>query len=286
VKYAFIEQHEREFRVVVMCRVLGVSTSGYYDWRRRGPSQQAQRRAVLDELIRDAFFLEKCRAGSPRVYRRLKAAGIQVGEDLVAKRMKVMGLRAKAKRKFKATTNSNHKLPVAPNLLNRDFAASAPNQKWVGDITYLATPEGWLYLAVFIDLYSRKVVGWSMSERMTSDLVCDALKMAWFRCKRPSGVIVHTDRGSQYCSGAFQALLRKYGMRSSMSRKGDCWDNAVAESFFHSFKVEAVQGEVFASRAAMRKAVFEYVEVYYNRQRLHSALGYMSPEQFEARKVA
>lgn len=286
MKYAFIEQHEREFRVVAMCRVLGVSTSGYYGWRKRGPSQQAQRRAVLDELIRDAFFLEKGRAGSPRVYRRLKAEGIHISEDFVAKRMKSMGLRAKAKRKFKATTNSNHKLPVAPNLLNRDFTASAPNQKWVGDITYLATPEGWLYLAVFIDLYSRKVVGWSMSERMTANLACDALKMAWFRCKRPTGVIVHTDRGSQYCSNDFQGLLGQYEMRSSMSRKGDCWDNAVAESFFHSFKVEAVQGEVFTSRAAMREAVFEYVEVYYNRQRLHSSLGYMSPEQFEARKVA
>ena len=286
MKYAFIRDHAHEFRIVVMCRVLGVSTSGYYDWRTRGPSQQARRRAVLDESIRAAFTLEKCRAGSPRVYRRLQAAGIQISEDFVAKRMKSMGLRAKARRKFKATTNSNHPLPVAPNLLNRDFTASAPNQKWVGDITYLATPEGWLYLAVFIDLYSRKVVGWSLSERMTASLVCDALNMAWFRCRRPSGVIVHTDRGSQYCSNDFQALLRQYDMRSSMSRTGDCWDNAVAESFFHSFKVEAVQGEVFSSRAAMREAVFEYVEVYYNRQRLHSALGYMTPVQFEATQVA
>jgi transposase InsO family protein len=170
--------------------------------------------------------------------------------------------------------------------LNRNFTASALNQKWVGDITYLATPEGWLYLAVFIDLYSRKVVGWSMGERMTANLACDALKMAWFRCQRPSGVIVHTDRGSQYCSNDFQALLRQYGMHSSMSRKGDCWDNAVAESFFHSFKVEAVHGEAFANRAAMREAVFEYIEVYYNRHRLHSSLGYMSPAQFEARKIA
>ncbi len=257
-----------------------------YDWRKRGPSQQAQRRAVLDDLIRDAFFLEKCRAGSPRVYRRLRAAGIDISEKFVAKRMKSMGLRARAKRKFKATTNSNHALPVAPNLLSRDFTASAANQKWVGDITYLATPEGWLYLAVFIDLYSRKVVGWSMGERMTADLARDALTMAWFRCKRPRGVIVHTDRGSQYCSNDFQTLLRKYRMRSSMSRKGDCWDNAVAESFFHSLKVEAIHGEMFTSRAAMREAVFDYVEVYYNRQRLHSALGYMSPEQFEAKNVA
>ncbi len=286
MKYAFIRGHEQEFRIVAMCRVLDVSTSGYYDWRKRGPSRQARRRAVLDDLIRDAFFLEKCRAGSPRVYRRLKAAGIVISEKFVEKRMKSMGLRARARRKFKATTNSNHALPVAPNLLNRDFTASAASQKWVGDITYLATPEGWLYLAVFIDLYSRKVVGWSMGERMTADLVRDALTMAWFRCRRPRGVIVHTDRGSQYCSNDFQKLLRKYKMRSSMSRKGDCWDNAVAESFFHSLKVEAIHGEMFTNRAAMREAVFDYVEVYYNRQRLHSALGYMSPEQFEAKKVA
>jgi len=270
----------------MMCRVLGVSTSGYYDWRKRGPSQQARRRAVLDERIREAFFLEQGRAGSPRVYRRLQAAGIEIGEDFVAKRMQTLGLRAKARPKFRATTNSNHALPVAPNLLNRDFTAAAPNQKWVGDITYLTTPEGWLYLAVFIDLYSRKIVGWSLGARMTTALVCNALTMAWFRCQRPGGVIVHTDRGSQYCANEFQKLLRKYQMRASMSRQGNCWDNAAAESFFHSLKVEAIQGEVFASRAAMREAVFEYVEVYYNRQRLHSTLGYLSPEQFEARNVA
>lgn len=241
---------------------------------------------MLDDLIRDVFFLEKCRAGSPRVSRRRPAAGIHVSEDFVAKRMKTRGLRARAKRQFKATTNANQPLPVAPNRLNRNFTASALNPTWVGDITYLATPEGWLCLAVFIDLYSRQVVGGSRGERRTANLVGAALTMAWFRCQRPSGVIVHTDRGSPYCANDCQNVLRQYGMRSSMRRKGDCWDNAVAESFFHSFKVEAVPGEEFGSRMAMRETVFEYIEVYSNRHRLHSSLGYMSPEQFEARKVA
>lgn len=183
-------------------------------------------------------------------------------------------------------TNSAHDLPVAPNLLKRDFSTHQPNAVWVTDITYLWTGEGWLYLAMILDLYSRKIVGWSMSDRMTSTLVCDALRMAWFRRGRPSGVLVHSDRGSQYCGRDFQRLLKKFGMRSSMSRKGDCRDNAVAESFFHSLKVEEIHGEVFATRAAMREAVFEYIENYYNRERKHSTIGYQTPEQFEQRKAA
>jgi transposase InsO family protein len=286
VKYAFIRDHEYEFRVVTMCRVLEVSTSGYYDWRRRVPSQRALRRMVLDDLIRDVFFALKQRCGSPRVWRRLQELGFAVGEDFVARRMRALGLRAKAARKFKATTDSQHNLPVAENLLQRDFRATAPNQKWVGDITYLRTTQGWLYLAVLIDLYSRRVVGWSMGERMTANLVCDALRMAWFRNRRPREVIVHTDRGSQYCSAAFQGLLKAFGMRSSMSRKGDCWDNAVAESFFHTLKVEAINGEPLRSRVALKEHAFEYIEVYYNRQRLHSSIGYLTPEQFERQAAA
>jgi len=196
------------------------------------------------------------------------------------------GLRAKGARKYKATTNSNHSLPVAPNLLSQDFHADRANQKWVCDITYIATDEGWLYLAVVLDLYSRIVVGWSMSERMTATLVCDALKMAMFRRHRPHGVIVHSDRGSQYCSHDHQALLEKHQLVCSMSKKGDCYDNAAMESWNHSLKVEAIHGERFVTREQARNQVFDYIEVYYNRQRLHSTLGYLSPVEFELSKVA
>ena len=192
----------------------------------------------------------------------------------------------KAARKFKVTTDSNHSLPVAPNLLARDFTASAPNQKWVGDITYLMTSEGWLYLAVIIDLYSRSVVGWSMGERMTSSLVCDALTMALFRRGFPKDVILHSDRGSQYCSHAYREMADKYQLKMSMSRKGNCWDNACAESFFHSLKVEAIQYEPIMTKKEMRQNIFEYIEVDYNRVRRHSAMGYLSPENYEKENVA
>ena len=195
-------------------------------------------------------------------------------------------LRAKAAKKFKATTNSNHALPVAENLLKQDFTAQHPNRVWVGDITYIGTDEGWLYLAVVLDLYSRKVVGWSMSERMTATLVCDALTMALFARKRPRGVIVHTDRGSQYCSKEHRKLLDDNGLVASMSAKGNCYDNAAMESWNHSLKVEAIHGERFATREAAKAHVFEYIEVDYNRTRLHSTLGYLSPEEFELSRVA
>jgi transposase InsO family protein len=195
VKYATIKAHEAEFRVRLMCRVLDVSSGGYYAWRSRTPSEQAQARAALDATVREEFKRRKGRAGAPRLSRHLGRGRRQVAQSL-----RRQGLRAKAARKFKATTNSNHSLPVAENLLQQDFTAQRPNQVWVGDITYIATDEGWLYLAVVMDLFSRKVVGWSMSDRMTATLVCDALRMALFRRKRPRGVIMHTDRGSQYCS--------------------------------------------------------------------------------------
>jgi transposase InsO family protein len=200
--------------------------------------------------------------------------------------MRGNGWRAKAAKKYKATTNSNHFLPVAPNLLEQNFTADAPDQKWVSDITYIWTDEGWLYLAVVLELYSRRVIGWAIAERMTAPLVCDALIMALWRHRMPKGVIVHSDRGSQYCSAAYQKLFVKHQLVCSMSKKGDCYDNAAMESWNHTFKVEAVHGERFLTRAEAKSQVFEYIEVYYNRKRLHSKLGYVSPEAFEAKKVA
>ena len=208
------------------------------------------------------------------------------GRHQVAQSLRRQGLRAKGARKFKATTNSKHSLPVAPNLLQQDFSADRPNQKWVSDITYIATDEGWLYLAVVLDLYSRLVIGWSMSERMTANLVCDALRMALFRRQRPRGVTVHSDRGSQYCSQDHRTLLDEHGLLCSMSAKGNCYDNAAMESWNHSLKVEAIHGERLCTRAQAKAHVFDYIEVYYNRQRLHSTLGYLSPVEFELSRVA
>lgn len=281
MKYATIKAHEGLFQIRLMCRVLSVSASGYYAWRHRKPSRRSQRRLALDAAVREAFDAERSRAGAPRLSKQLKTGRRQVAESL-----RRQGLRAKAARKFKATTNSAHTLPVAENLLKQDFSAQLPNQVWVGDITYLSTDEGWLYLAVVLDLYSRKVIGWSMSERMTSALVCDALRMALFRRKMPRRVIMHTDRGSQYCSREHQTLLGQHGLIASMSAKGNCYDNAAMESWNHSLKVEAIHGERFLTREAVRECVFDYIEVYYNRSRLHSTLGYLSPEQFELSRVA
>lgn len=281
-----IHRHEAQFRVRMMCRVLRVSPSGYYEWHSRAPSARVLRRAQLDAQVRTAFIAQKGRAGAPRLRRGLNKQGIGAGRHQVAQSLRRQGLRAKGARKYKATTNSKHSLPVAPNLLQQDFSAERPNQKWVSDITYIATDEGWLYLAVVLDLYSRLVVGWSMSERMTATLVCDALRMALFRRQRPRGVIVHSDRGSQYCSREHRKLLDEHGLLASMSAKGNCYDNAAMESWNHSLKVEAVHGERFATRAQAKAQVFDYIEIYYNRQRLHSTLGYLSPEEFELSRVA
>lgn len=276
-----MQAHDGQFRVRLMCRVLSVSPSGYYAWRSRTPSTQAQARAELDAQVKEAFEGSKGREGSPRLSRRLNRGRRQVAQSL-----RRQGLRAKAAKKFKATTNSNHTLPVAENLLQQDFSAERPNQVWVGDITYIGTDEGWLYLAVVMDLFSRKVVGWSMSERMTASLVCDALRMALFARKRPRGVIVHTDRGSQYCSREHRALLDDHGLIASMSARGNCYDNAAMESWNHSLKVEAIHGERFATRDVAKAHVFDYIEVDYNRTRLHSTLGYLSPDEFELSRVA
>lgn len=281
-----IRSLESDFRIGTMCRLLTVSRSGFYAWRHRQPTARQLANEALAEDVKAIFTAHKGRAGAPRITRELRDQGKPADRKRVAKVMRTQGLRAKAARKFKATTNSNHSLPVAPNLLEQNFEAESADQKWVSDITYIWTDEGWLYLAVVMDLYSRMVVGWAMSERMTADLVCGALQMALWRRKRPGGVIVHSDRGSQYCGRAYQKLLCDHKLICSMSKKGDCYDNAAMESWNHSLKVEAIHGERFDTRAEAKAHVFEYIDVYYNRQRLHSKLGHLSPEAFEAKKVA
>ena len=281
-----IKSNENQFPIGMMCRMLSVSRSGYYRWKQKPISDRSRANQLLTDDIKRVFDDEKGRPGSPRITQRLQAEGKSVGRHRVAKIMRDNGWRAKAAKKYKATTNSNHSLPVAPNLLEQNFEADLPDQKWVSDITYIWTDEGWLYLAVVLELYSRRVIGWAIAERMTAALVCDDLLMALWRHRMPKGVIVHSDRGSQYCSAACQKLLRKHQLICSMSKKGDCYDNAAMESWNHSFKVEAVHGERFQTRSDAKYQVFEYIEVYYNRKRLHSKLGYISPEAFEAKKVA
>lgn len=287
MKYAFMNQHKHTFSVALMARVVGVSRSGFYRWlmpREPGPRQQA--RQALDERVKTVFDTHKGRYGAPRITAQLREQGHEYDEKTIASSLRRQGLRARAARRFKATTNSNHTLPVAPNRLEQDFEANQPNEKWAQDITYLATDEGWLYLAVVIDLYSRQVIGWAMSERMKAALVCDALQMALWRRGMPGGVIVHSDRGSQYCSAAFQQLLKQHDLVCSMSKRGDCYDNACVESFFHTLKVELTHGVRYPIRTALRQEVFEYIETYYNQTRRHSALGYISPRDYEQRKVA
>ena len=265
-----------------MCDVLDVSRSGYYAWRRRPASARQERQQALLAEMRNIHGQRHKRCyGSPRMCRELRARGVRVSENTVARLMQQHGIRAATSRKFRHTTDSNHGQPVAENVLERDFRASRPNEKWVADITYLWTQEGWLYLAAVEDLYSRKVVGWSLGERLTSDLVTDALRMALGRQWPGEHLVAHSDRGSQYASARYQELLASRGITCSMSQRGNCWDNAPMESFFATLKKELVYLTTFATRAAARRSVFEYIEVFYNRQRRHSALGYVSPCAFE-----
>lgn len=281
MKYAWMQAHHPEFGLMEMADALAVSVSGYRAWKGGGtPERKRLTDAQMVALIRAIHAELKGAYGSPRMIRELRERGFSAGKERVERLMRTHGIRARHKRRYKATTDSQHGLPVADNLLARDFTPTAPNQAWTSDITYLWTDEGWLYLAIVLDLFNREVVGWSLKPQMTAAIVTDALTMAWFRRRPAPGLIHHSDRGSQYASQAFQARLTEYGMRCSMSRKGNCWDNAPTESWFNSFKNERVHGVRFATRAQMKAEAFEYIEAFYNRKRRHSTLGYKSPTQF------
>ena len=281
MKYAWIDGERRAYPLPAMCTTLAVSVSGYRAWKRGGKAQGTRLRdPQLLALIRAIHAELKGAYGSPRMVRELRGRGFPASKERVERLMRANGIRARHKRRYKATTDSKHALPIAPNLLNRDFTPAAPNQVWTADLTYVWTDEGWLYLAIVLDLFNREVVGWSIKPQMTADIVVDALTMAWFRRKPAPGVIHHSDRGSQYASAVFQAKLAEFGMTCSMSRKGNCWDNAPTESFFNSLKNERVHSTRYATRDAAMADLFNYVEMFYNRSRRHSTLGYQSPSQF------
>lgn len=264
-----------------MCKVLKVSRSGYYKWLKRKPSQREKQNKKLKQKIAKIYWQSRGTYGSPRIHKQLKKAGIKCNEKRVARLMRNLGLRAKQKRKFKTTTNSNHNLSVKRNILNREFDVNKKNKVWTSDITYIPTKEGWLYLSVIIDLYSRKIIGWSMSNRINKELVIDAFTMATNRRDLSKGLIFHSDRGSQYASHKFQKLLWENGAKSSMSRKGDCWDNAVSESFFATLKTELIYQTKYETRCQAKQDIFEYIEIFYNKFRMHSTLDYKSPEEYE-----
>ena len=286
MKYAFIRDNKAHYPVLHLCELLGVQPGSYYAWCKRPMCQRAQDNVSLDVHIQAVFGEHKSRYGSPRITAELQEQGKSCGENRVAARMRLLGLHAKAKRKYKATTQSNHNLPVAPNVLAQRFEAEGPNQKWVSDITYVWTDDGWLYLAVVMDLYSRLVVGYALSQRIDRALVIAALHMALFRRKFPRGVIVHSDRGSQYCSADYQTLLKEHGLICSMSKRGDCYDNAAMESWNHSYKVESIHGERFATRWHAEKTTTDYIDRYYNVKRRHSANGLQSPQEYEMANAA
>lgn len=269
----------------MLCRMLQVSRSGYYSWKKNGKSAMAEENKKLIPLVKELHRESGETYGERRMAKALQSYGINCGRKRAGTIMKLAGVSPKQKKKFKATTDSNHNLPVAPNLLKRNFDVSEPNRVWASDISYQWTDEGWLYLAVVMDLFNREIVGWSMSTRINRKLVMDALQMGFWR-KRPSpGLVFHSDRGSQYCSHDFQDLLKAYGIRSSMSRKGDCWDNSVVESFFGSLKTERVLHRRYSTREEARRDIFDYIEVFYNNIRMHSYLGYLSPREFEKQWV-
>lgn len=281
MRYRFIRMHQNEYPITLMCRVLQVSRSGYYVWRRRPFSKRDEENRVLMERIKTIHQQSQRTYGSPRMHKQLRQEGYVCGENRVRRLMQVHGIRAKQKRRFRITTDSNHTHPVVENRLRRNFNAVKPNDGWVSDITYIKTEEGWLYLAVVMDLFSRRIVGWSMQKTLSQQLTLDALHMA-IQQRNPSGELLHhSDQGVQYACTAYQNVLKQFNIDCSMSRKGNCWDNAPIESFFGTLKTELVHHESFQTRQQAKRAIFEYIEVFYNRKRLHSSLGYYSPVNFE-----
>jgi putative transposase len=281
MKYRFMADHRREHRVGKMAANLGVTRSGFYAWEHRGDSPRRREDQRLRELIKGIQEETKYRYGSPRMTKELSRQGHEVGHNRVARLMREGQLGARPRKAYRVTTKSNHKHPVAENLLQRNFSVSGANRVWVSDITYIATAEGWLYLCVMLDLYSRRVVGWSMGRGLGVQLVTEALLMALLHRRPLRGLLLHSDRGVQYCAKAFRDLATRAGVVQSMSRKGDCWDNACAETFFASLKTELIGAHIFVTREQARREIFEYMEVFYNRRRLHSYLGYLTPMEFE-----
>lgn len=283
MKFTWIEQHREGFELAIVCDTLRVSRSGYYAWLKRPVSPRQKRREELTEQIRQVHEDSRCTYGSPRVHAELADRQVKVCLNTVARLMKQGGLHSKIRRRFVVhTTDSQHDHPIAANVLDRQFAAEAPNRKWCCDITYVPTDEGFLYLAAVIDLCSRKIVGWSMADHLRSELCLEALSMALAHRRPDQGLLHHSDRGVQYACESYRQMLTEHGIEASMSRTGNCYDNAVMESFFGTLKTELIYHEHYATRAQARSSIFEYVEVFYNRQRRHSAIGYKSPEAFEA----
>lgn len=281
MRYVFIGEHRQQWRVGLMCRVLEVSASGFYDWLERPLSKRAKEDERLSEQIVMFHCGSGCTYGSPRIHKDLQAAGYQVGEKRVARLMKAKGIQGKAKRKYKTTTTSKHHRPRADNLVKQNFSVSEPNKLWLSDITYIATLEGWLYLAVILDAFSRKVIGWSFSDRLTDTLVLTALAMAKQQRTVTADLILHSDQGSQYASLEFIQSLNDAHIIQSMSGKGNCYDNALAERYFATLKTEEVSDTSYQTRRQGITSIFRYIETFYNPKRRHSALNYLSPDDFE-----
>jgi len=280
--FAFIQDHRRQFPLRLMCRVLSVAPAGYYAWRKRPIAPRRLRSNLLVQSIRQVHEQSQKRYGSPRVHRQLLLQGTRCCENTVARLMKQHQLRSRLKRRFKLrTTDSNHSHPIAPNVLNRQFAKARPNQAWCADLTYIPTDQGWLYLSAVIDLCSRKIVGWNLADHLGAAPTLDALKKALQQRKPKAGLLHHSDRGVQYACQEYRQLLQSHGIQPSMSRSGNCYDNAVMESFFKTLKTELIYHEHYTTPQEAQQSLYHYIEIFYNRQRLHSALDYQSPASYE-----